>query len=468
VDEGTSEELAVGVLGPLTARWAGGGIDVPGGTPAALLSWLVLHAPYPVPVSTTISGLWPTAGQVDARASLRSCASRLRRALQPAESAVSLVRYQGAVLALGCAVVTDAAEAERGWLDGLAALAARAPRRAVPLLEEAVGKWRGDVYPELRDTQSGLAEAVRLGELRADIDEALHAALLASGHDAVAVAGLRRAVHERPERDRAWQLLMVALAAGGQPAEALRVYQSCRAVRAEAGEVPSRSMVAVEQAILRQERLDLLTAAADLARSQRPAVADAFRGPVALVVGIVEGDERPSAAFDQLVARDRARRVVVDAAQYAGPADAPLEPLAAVLDAAFGAGAGPAVTLLRQWPMTAGGPDAADDLTVAAHRRRALRAVAALWEERATTPLALVIERVDRAHPLVAVLIRHLVNTADGMPLVVAVTAARHPRGPAAAAVRELLREALVVDLEEDRTGPASVPEVESPGRSST
>jgi DNA-binding SARP family transcriptional activator len=467
VAEDTPEALTVDVLGPLTARWAGEEIDIPGGTPAALLSWLVLHAPYPVPVSTTINGLWPEAPQDNARASLRSCASRLRRALHRGGSGGPLVRYQGAALALGCPVVTDAAAAERGWVEGLAALAARAPRRAVPLLEEAVGKWRGDAYLELRDTQSGVAEAVRLDELRADIDEALHAALLASGHDTAAVAGLRRTVHDRPERDHAWQLLMVALAAGGQPAEALRVYQACRAVRAAAGEVPNRSLVAVERAILRQEPLDLLSAAADLARSQRPAAADAFRGPVTIVAGIVEDDGRPPAAFEQLVRRDHARRVVVDAARYLGPTDAPLEPLAAVLEAAFGEKAAPAIALLRRWPMTAGGPDDADDLAVAAHRRRALRAVAALWGELVTTPLALIVERVDQAHPLVAVLIRHLVDTADGIPLVVAVTAARHPRGPAAGAVRELLRDAVVVE-EEEGNMPAPHPEVAPPGRSST
>ena len=119
----------------------------------------------------------------------------------------------------------DALRFERLVGDARAAAGAGDPSRAVRLVEEALGLWRGEAFAGA--TLGGEAAGVRtrMTELRdAAVDDRVDWELQRGNHTGV-VAELEAAVAATPLRERRWGQLMVALYRCGRQSDALRTYR---------------------------------------------------------------------------------------------------------------------------------------------------------------------------------------------------------------------------------------------------
>jgi WD40 repeat protein/DNA-binding SARP family transcriptional activator/energy-coupling factor transporter ATP-binding protein EcfA2 len=142
-----------------------------------------------------------------------------------------------------------------GMVDrGRELLALSEPERAAYVLDEAMALWRGPALADLDGWDEGRIEVVRLEELRRDAEELGLDAALRSGHSREVLTTARTLVAEAPLRERRWALLALAQYQTGQQADALRTLRQIRALLAkELGLDPGPELVALEQAILRQD-----------------------------------------------------------------------------------------------------------------------------------------------------------------------------------------------------------------------
>ena len=133
-------------------------------------------------------------------------------------------------------------------------LALGEPERAVYVLDEALGLWRGDPFTELADWGPGRIELDRLVELRDDAEDLRIEALLRCGRHQEALAPAVRLVQEAPFRERRWGLLALAQYQDGRQRDALETLHRARTVMVnELGLDPGPDLTSLEQAILRQD-----------------------------------------------------------------------------------------------------------------------------------------------------------------------------------------------------------------------
>jgi DNA-binding SARP family transcriptional activator/WD40 repeat protein len=128
------------------------------------------------------------------------------------------------------------------------------PERATYTLDEALGLWRGRPFADLEEWEPGRREAERLEELRRDAEELRLEAALGTGRHREVLAQARKCVEEAPLRERRWELLALAQYRSGRQADALRTLHQVKMVLVnELGLDPGPDLVALEQAILRQD-----------------------------------------------------------------------------------------------------------------------------------------------------------------------------------------------------------------------
>jgi len=244
--------MEFGILGPLAVRDGSGPVRVPGAKERALLADLLVHAGRVASADRLVEDLWGEDPPGNPANTLQGRVSALRRALGPAGSGLVVTRPPGYALEAGPEAV-DAARFERLVAEAEAAAPAE-PARAVRLLEEALGLWRGPALAEFADQPWAQAEAARLEELRLAATEALVELRLAAGGHAGLVGELEALVVANPTRERPRGQLMVALYRSGRQADALRVYTETRATLAEElGIDPSPELQRLHQAILVQD-----------------------------------------------------------------------------------------------------------------------------------------------------------------------------------------------------------------------
>ncbi|PBC36557.1 SARP family transcriptional regulator [Rhodococcus sp. ACS1] len=248
-----------GVLGPVVA-WdeTGGPVELKGPRHRAVLARLIVARGRVVPVGVIVDDLWvdPPAG---AKGAVRTFVSALRRALEPqraARTAARLLVTDGPGYALRAG--PESVDAWR-FQHAVAEAATAAPGRALELLEEALGWWRGPSYAEFAGESWAHADRTRLEELRLSAVERRAEARLAVGLAPEAVPDLDAFVAEHPWREGAWRLLALALYRCGRQGEALAVLRRARELLAEElGIDPSPQLTSLETDILRRDdRLEL-------------------------------------------------------------------------------------------------------------------------------------------------------------------------------------------------------------------
>ena len=128
------------------------------------------------------------------------------------------------------------------------------PARALRLLDEALGLWRGPAFGEFASAEFARVQAARLEELRWVATEDRVEARLALGAHGEQVGELERLVGEAPFRERLWGELMLALYRSGRQAEALRAYGRVRSfLGEELGIEPGPALRSLEEAMLLQK-----------------------------------------------------------------------------------------------------------------------------------------------------------------------------------------------------------------------
>ncbi|WP_161962266.1 BTAD domain-containing putative transcriptional regulator [Nocardioides speluncae] len=191
---------------------------------------------------TLAEALWPTKPPSDPVANLQVLVNRARRAL--GDAALIVTDRGGYTLVRSAACSVDS---ER-FLDALSDRSLSAPG-----LQEALSLWQGEPLPE--EAYDDWAVGYRARLLRAHQDALERAALLAmeDGAAGTAVELASRAVEAEPLREIAVLTLIRALAAAGDGAAALQVYDDYRrALADELGVDPSAEAVALHQSLLRQ------------------------------------------------------------------------------------------------------------------------------------------------------------------------------------------------------------------------
>jgi WD40 repeat protein/DNA-binding SARP family transcriptional activator/energy-coupling factor transporter ATP-binding protein EcfA2 len=143
---------------------------------------------------------------------------------------------------------------ERMARRGMELLALGEYDRAAYVSGEALTLWRGPALRELEDWDTGRIEAGRLEELRLDAEEVRVEAALRAGHHREVLAEAQARAAEAPLRERRWALLALAQYQVGRQGDALRTLHRARmTLVAQLGIEPGSELVALEQAILRQD-----------------------------------------------------------------------------------------------------------------------------------------------------------------------------------------------------------------------
>jgi DNA-binding SARP family transcriptional activator len=217
------------ILGPLEVRRDGEVVAIGAAKQRALLVHLLLRVGRVVPVERLIDGLWGEDPPAQARATVRSYVSHLRRALEGTDrrQPIVLTRANGYVLGVDPAAV-DAVRFER-----LAAAARRhldegRAQEALDALGTALGLWRGQALADVADAALVRGDITRLEELRRTAEEDRFEALLALGLHADAVPELDAFTAQNPLRERPRAQRMLALYRSGRAPEALQAYRDFR------------------------------------------------------------------------------------------------------------------------------------------------------------------------------------------------------------------------------------------------
>jgi DNA-binding SARP family transcriptional activator len=245
----STDRIEIRLLGPLHVRRADSTVVEPGawrtGKTLDLLRLLALEADQPVSVLSLLEKLWPDVDEAHGRASLRTAASQLRRALR---SDCIERRLGGLVLRHAWVDAT----AFRGLaLEAKSALRERRLARVVVLTREAEALYVSDFTAH--DDGSGWALEAResLAAVRRSllVDAAECAVELHWMRDGVELANKALAVD--PCSERAHRVLMQAYAGLGETEQALRAFERCRQMLAEdLGADPSAQTRAVHMQVL--------------------------------------------------------------------------------------------------------------------------------------------------------------------------------------------------------------------------
>jgi DNA-binding SARP family transcriptional activator len=240
--------VRIQICGPIAVEVAGARRDelLPGPQGRRVFAYLVLRRHEPTDRDELVDALWGTGETSDA--TIVALISKIRRVLP--------VVVRGGQLRLE--LPSDA------WID------LEAARESIHRAESAVAQrqWArawGAAQTSLFTARRGFLpgeSAAWAGIVRAELDVLHERALEVYAHAALEIAGTELATAERasrelctlaPFRESGYRLLMQALAAGGNDAEAMRVYEQLRRhLRTELGIDPSAATQALHLELLRK------------------------------------------------------------------------------------------------------------------------------------------------------------------------------------------------------------------------
>ena len=253
-------KIGFGVLGPLQVTVDGA--PVPLGTPKqrAVLAVLVMNRNRPVGIDSLITAAWEQWPPSEARASLHSYVSNLRRLLGDSRSMLA-----NAPPGYRLTADDSACDIGRFVLEknaGVQAAAAGKFEEASGHLTAALAEWRGPVLEDLRDFQFVDAFATALTEDKVVAHTARAEAEIACGRGYAVIGELESLTIEHPYREPLWAQLITAYYLSERQSEALDAYQRLKTTLADdLGIDPGPTVRTLHERILRQEPLDVKKAA---------------------------------------------------------------------------------------------------------------------------------------------------------------------------------------------------------------
>lgn len=254
------KRLEFGLLGPL--EMSVDGAPVPLGTPKqrAVLAMLLMNRNVPVGVERLIGALWDERTPSGARASIHSYVSNLRKLL----NGIGInARVMLAAAPPGYRLTVDENACDLGRFiiektAGVHAAASGEFDRACRHLAAALAQWRGPVLEDLRDFQFVDGFAASLVEEKILVHTAKAEAEIACGRASAVVGELEALTIEHPYREPLWAQLITAYYLTDRQSDALAAYRRVKTTLAdELGIDPGQTLRALNERILRQERLDV-------------------------------------------------------------------------------------------------------------------------------------------------------------------------------------------------------------------
>ncbi|MEE4491960.1 ATP-binding protein [Streptomyces sp. BE230] len=240
--------MRYGILGTTQAlRDDGTAVALGGARLRALLAVLALRTGRTVPVAVLVDEVWDGEPPADAPGALQALVGRLRRILGHAAVASADNGYRLAAEPDS----VDLYRFERLAGEGARALAAGDPAKALSVLDDALGLWRGPALADLPDRHAVAARwtARRLGARRTRFDAAL-----ALGRADEVLPELAALCDEHPLDEPLQALRLRALRDAGRMAQALAAYDEVRTVLADRlGTDPGPELSALHAELLRQE-----------------------------------------------------------------------------------------------------------------------------------------------------------------------------------------------------------------------
>jgi DNA-binding SARP family transcriptional activator len=245
----------VSVLGPLTVRRHGYPLELGADQQRAVLGLLALRTGEPVHRSSIIQAIWDVHPPPSATNLVQVYVSRLRRILEPhrrrGDREGVITSWPGGYRLDPTAVVLDLSAYRRG-----VRAARSAPDRAAACARyaEALALWRGDPLADV-DVLREHPAVVALTRERDEIVIDLSDAALAAGRIDQAMPHLTALAQRDPLHGAAHARLMLALAARGERAAALRMFDGVsRRLADELGVGPDPELIAARRRILRGDR----------------------------------------------------------------------------------------------------------------------------------------------------------------------------------------------------------------------
>jgi WD40 repeat protein/DNA-binding SARP family transcriptional activator len=251
--------VGVKVLGRLQVDGVGGNGIALGPRDRIVLEALALGRGEVVSNDRLADALWGDDAPATWPKVVQGCVMRLRKALGP-----DAVETTGGGYRLAIAPDDlDSVVFERLVERGRTLAATGEVERAAVTFARALSLWRGAPFAHLERWSPGRTEAARLDELRRTTEEDLLDARLAAGEHREVVAEAQARVSEDPLRERRWATLALAEYRCGRQGDALRsLRRARRTLVEELGVDPGAELVALENAILRQDaELSATTAA---------------------------------------------------------------------------------------------------------------------------------------------------------------------------------------------------------------
>ncbi|HET6534098.1 MAG TPA: BTAD domain-containing putative transcriptional regulator, partial [Actinoplanes sp.] len=282
---GAGAAVEVAVLGPLEVRRPGRPAVPVRRLPGTLLGLLAIQADRVVGRDEIIDVLWGEAPPPTSRDLLRAYAGQVRALLGGGPELL-------AVSAAGYRLQLDAGRLDLGRFEELAARGLAAGRsgdrpEAVRMLAEALATWRGPVLVGAGDRVRLHPAAVALDRRRVEVALAYADLALAAGAADRVVAVLGPVAAAEPLHEGLQARLVLALAAAGDQAGALRLHAAVRRRLAdELGVTPGKELAAAHLTVLRTDRSAALGAADRPVPAELPADTGAFSGRDAELAGL--------------------------------------------------------------------------------------------------------------------------------------------------------------------------------------
>jgi DNA-binding SARP family transcriptional activator/predicted negative regulator of RcsB-dependent stress response len=246
--------LRFAVLGPVRAWRGPAELDLGGPQQRAVLAVLLLNRGRTMPIEGLLDALWGDLPPARAVGTVRTYASRLRRALENDRANPEILVSTGKGYALRAAPgALDAEVFEARAAEAGRARTAGDTVRARELYGRALDLWDGAPLPGLPGPYLR-ARRTRLAERRLAVLQARLEADLELGRHAEIVGELAVLSAEHPLREPLRGLLMLALYRCGRQAEALDAYTSARRTLAgELGIDPGPGLRDLQERILRND-----------------------------------------------------------------------------------------------------------------------------------------------------------------------------------------------------------------------
>jgi DNA-binding SARP family transcriptional activator len=249
-----------GVLGPLQMSADGTDVALGAAKQRAVLAPLLINRNRPVAVDSLIDAAWRRDPPPEARASLHTYVSNIRRLLTKVgvDPAAVLVKAQPGYRLNVPDAACDIGRFNIEHTAGLKAAADGRFEQASSHLTAALSEWRGPVLQDLRDFEFVGAFAAALAEDRIVAQTARAEAEIACRRTHSIISELEALASEHPYREPLWAQLITAYYLAERQYDALEAYRRLKTTLSDdLGIDPGPTVQRLHERILRQEPLDV-------------------------------------------------------------------------------------------------------------------------------------------------------------------------------------------------------------------